>query len=432
MAGAPSRHKSLVLLAGVIILQVVLLAVQIKRDSQGRLLRVWTVGAVSPFERAGAKGIGNIRGTWSHYFALQNTSRDNEQLRRENDALKLQVNQLQSKAAEADRLAALLNFRQGQLSVPMLAARVIGTSADTASQTVYLDRGERDGIRRNMGVITPDGVVGKVIESYRDTAQVLLLTDKESGVGAMLADSRIQSPVGGTGEPLLSMKYIPTDDAVSMGEHVVTSGMDRIFPRDLPVGIVIEIKTGRPFQQVRLRESMINDAFDLRLAETHIEVHKFRSGAIVAAVILSLMLQAFVPVYIPKFATLDLPLLVTIYFGLSRRNPSTGLLLGMVIGLLQDSLSGPTVPLGLYGIAKTIIGYLASSIGARLDTEHPAARFALTMSFFVVHQGFITLTRRLLLAEPEPWFTLRLAIAAAVNAVVAVVLFVLMDRLRKS
>jgi rod shape-determining protein MreC len=253
MAGIPSRHKSLVLLAGVIILQVVLLAVQIKRDSQGRLLRVWTVGAVSPFERAGAKGIGNIRGTWSHYFALQNTSRENEQLRRENDDLKLQVNQLQSKAAEADRLAALLNFRQAQRNVPMLGARVIGTSADTASQTIYLDRGERDGIRRNMGVITPDGVVGKVIESYRDTAQVLLLTDKDSGVGAMLADSRIQSPVGGTGEPLLSMKYIPTDDTVNVGEHVVTSGMDRIFPRDLPVGVVAEIKTGRPFQQVRVR-----------------------------------------------------------------------------------------------------------------------------------------------------------------------------------
>ena len=255
MAGIPSRHKSVVLLAGVIILQVVMLAVQIKRDSQGRLLRVWTVGAFSPFERAGAKGIGNIRDTWSHYFALQNTTRDNEQLRRENDALKLQVNQLQSKAAEADRLATLLNFRQAQRNVPMLAARVIGTGADTGSQTVDLDRGERDGIRRNMGVITPDGVVGKVIESYRDTAQVQLLTDKYSGVGAMLADSRIQSPVGGTGEPLLSMKYIPTDDTVSVGEHVVTSGMDRIFPRDLPVGIVTEIKTGRPFQQVRVRPS---------------------------------------------------------------------------------------------------------------------------------------------------------------------------------
>ena len=252
MAGIPSRHKSVVLLAGVIVLQVLLLAVQIKRDSQGRLLRVWAVGAVSPFERAGAQGILNMRGTWSRYFALQNTSRENEELKRENDTLKLRVNQLQSKAAESDRLAALLNFRQSQRDVPMLAARVIGTGAD-ASQTIYLDRGERDGIRRDMGVITPDGVVGKVIESYRDTAQVLLLTDKYSGVGAMLSDSRIQSPVGGTGEPLLTMKYIPTDDTVNVGEQVVTSGMDHIFPRDLPVGTVAEIKTGRPFQQVRVR-----------------------------------------------------------------------------------------------------------------------------------------------------------------------------------
>jgi len=177
---------------------------------------------------------------------------------------------------------------------------------------------------------------------------------------------------------------------------------------------------------------MMNDAFDLRLAETHIEVHKFRAGAIVGATFLALMLQAFIPVYIPKFAVLDLPLLITIYFGLSRRNPSTGLLLGMFTGLLQDSLSGPTVPLGLYGIAKTIIGYLASSIGARLDTEHPAARFATTMIFFVVHQGIVTLTRRVLLAEPEPWFTLRLLIAAALNAVVAVLVFAFLDRLRKS
>lgn len=253
MAGIPSRHRSLVLLAGVLLLQVVLLAVQIKRDSQGRLLRVWTVGAVSPFQRAGAKGIGNLRGTWSHYFALQNASRENEQLRHENDELKLKLSQLQGKAAEADRLAELLNFRQSQHNVPMLTARVIGTSADTASQTIYLDRGERDGIRRNMGVITPDGVVGKVVESYRDTSQVLLLTDKDSGVGAMLADSREQSPVGGTGEPLLSMKYIPTDDTVNVGERVVTSGMDRIFPRDLPVGTIAEIKAGRPFQTVRVK-----------------------------------------------------------------------------------------------------------------------------------------------------------------------------------
>ncbi|HXT77788.1 MAG TPA: rod shape-determining protein MreC [Candidatus Eisenbacteria bacterium] len=255
MVAIPSRHKSLVLLTGVILLQILLLAVQIKRDSQGRLIRVWTVGAVSPFQRAGASGIGGIRGVWNHYFALQNASRENERLRSENDTLKLQINQLQSRAAEADRLARLLNFRQAHQNVPMLGARVIGTSADTASQTVYLDRGERDGIRRNMGVITPDGVVGKVIESYSNTSQVLLLSDKDSGVGAMISESRIQSPVGGVGEPLLSMKYVPNDDEVNLGQHVVTSGMDRIFPRDLPVGTVSQIKSGNPFKQIRIRPS---------------------------------------------------------------------------------------------------------------------------------------------------------------------------------
>ncbi len=253
MVAIPSRHKSLVLLAGVVVLQILMLAVQIKRDSQGRLIRVWTVGAVSPFERAGSNGFGWVRDTWRHYFALQNTTRENEQIRRENDALKLQLSQLQGKAAEADRLAALLNFRRSHAQAPMISARVIGVSMGTASRTIQLDRGERDGIRKDMGVITPDGVVGKVVETYPNEAQVLLLTDKDSGVGAMLADSRIQSPVGGQGEPLLVMKYVPNDDTVNLGERVITNGMDRIFPRDLPVGTVAEIKSGNPFKQIRIK-----------------------------------------------------------------------------------------------------------------------------------------------------------------------------------
>jgi rod shape-determining protein MreC len=253
MVGIPSRHKSLFLLAGVVLLQVLMLAVQIRRDSQGRLIRVWTIGAISPFQRAGTYGVGNIRGVWNHYFALRNTSRDNEQLRRENDQLKLQITQLQSKAVEAERLAELLKFRKAHEEIPMIGARVIGAGAGTASMTIDLDRGERDGVRKNMGVITPDGVVGKVVETYADTSQVLLLTDKDSGVGAMLADSRIQSPVGGTGEPLLVMKYVANDDTVNLGQRVVTSGMDRIFPKDLPVGTVADIKAGNPFKQIRVR-----------------------------------------------------------------------------------------------------------------------------------------------------------------------------------
>ena len=175
----------------------------------------------------------------------------------------------------------------------------------------------------------------------------------------------------------------------------------------------------------------MNYTYELRSGGTHIEVHKFFPGAIIVVTVAALVLQASFPVYFPRLEILDLPLLVTIYFGLSRRNPSTGLLLGTAIGLAQDALSGPTVPLGYYGIAKTIAGYLASSIGARLDTEHPAARFALIYVFFVVHQAILVLTRRLLLAQPESWINAHLAIAAGVNALVGTVLFLVLDRLRR-
>ena len=112
LVAIPSKHKSLTLLAGVLLAQLLLLAVQIKRDSRGRLIRVWAISAAYPFERSGAWGFGKVRGVWTHYFALQTTERENEALRVENDALKLTISQLQSRAAEADRLAGILGFKQ--------------------------------------------------------------------------------------------------------------------------------------------------------------------------------------------------------------------------------------------------------------------------------------------------------------------------------
>ena len=256
MVGIPSRHKSLALLAGVLLLQVLMLAVQVKRDSRGRLIRVWTVTAVTPFEKGGAWGFGWIRTVWDHYFALQGTTRQNEALRQENDALKLTISQLQGKAAEADRLAVLLNFRKAHDKVPMVMARVIGASAGTASRTVEIDRGERDGIRRNMAVITPDGAVGKIIEAFHDNAQVLLLTDKDGGAGAMLVQSRSQGPVKGNGDPTLSMSYVANEEEVHVGDKIVTSGMDKIFPRDVPIGTVVDVKPGNTFKQIRVKPTV--------------------------------------------------------------------------------------------------------------------------------------------------------------------------------
>ncbi len=253
MIAIPSRHRSLVLLAAVVLSQVLLLATQIKRERQVRLIRVWAVAMITPIQRAGSWTLDRLHGGWSNYVALRHTRRENQELRSEVERLQLRNSQLESRAAETDRLAGLLGFRQAHGAVPMLAARVISSSADASSRTVYINRGEKSGVRRNMGVITPAGVVGKVIEVYRDTAQVLLLTDKDGGAGALLASSRTQSPVGGLGEPLLMMKYVSNDEQVPIGERVLTSGQDRIFPKDLPVGTVVEVKPGSPFKVIRIK-----------------------------------------------------------------------------------------------------------------------------------------------------------------------------------
>jgi len=245
----------LTLLAGVIIAQVLLLAVQIKRERQVRLIRVWAVEMISPLQRIASWAIYGVENGWGGYIGLRRAQKDNEALHAEMDRLKVRNAELEGRALEADRLAALLNFRDAHSEVPMLAARVIGGSPDSNSLLLYINRGSRDGIHRDMGVITPDGVVGKILAVYPDASQVLLLGDKESGVGALLADTRTQGPVRGTGEPQLSLDYISNDEKVSVGEAVLTSGQDRIFPKDLPVGTVVEVTPDRksPFMRIRVK-----------------------------------------------------------------------------------------------------------------------------------------------------------------------------------
>jgi rod shape-determining protein MreD len=166
-------------------------------------------------------------------------------------------------------------------------------------------------------------------------------------------------------------------------------------------------------------------------SDSNIEVHKYYSGTVLVTAFLALVLQAFLHKYGRWAELVDLPLLITVYFGVSRRNPVTGMFLGAAVGILQDALSHDN-PIGLFGIAKTIIGYLASTVGARIDTQHPIARLSLIFIFFHIHQFVFAITQRVLLNHSEPFFTLRLLLNSVVTAVFGVVLFALLDRLRRS
>jgi rod shape-determining protein MreC len=255
MIALPSRHKSLTLLATVVVTQVLLLAVQIKRDRQVRLIRVWALELISPLQRIGSWTVNGAAHGWGGYIGLRTAQKDNDAMRAEMDRLKVRNAELEGRALEADRLEALLKFHDAHPETSMLAAHVIGASPDSGSEVLNIDRGSRDGLRRDMGVITPDGVVGKILAVYPDVSQVLLLGDKESGVGALLSDTLTQGPVKGTGEPLVSLDYISSDEKVTVGEAVLTSGQDRIFPKDLPVGTVVDFSSDpkSPFMKIRVK-----------------------------------------------------------------------------------------------------------------------------------------------------------------------------------
>jgi rod shape-determining protein MreC len=253
METAPGRRSAL-LLAAVVGLQVLLLAFQVRRREGGpRLLSVWVAEAYAPAARWATTTVGWCRQLWRNYLALRGAREENQRLRAQMAALQLQLNLLAARAAEADRLSRLLDFRRSRVDLPVLAARVISASPAASARVIYIDRGALDGVQRDMGVVTPDGVVGKILEVYPSSAQVLMITDRLSGVGALLADTRTQGVVRGTGGPYLVLDYIVSDEPVHPGQRVVTSGLDRIYPKDLPVGTVVSCRPSSPFQVIEVR-----------------------------------------------------------------------------------------------------------------------------------------------------------------------------------
>ncbi len=146
----------------------------------------------------------------------------------------------------------------------------------------------------------------------------------------------------------------------------------------------------------------------------------------VLAPVLALGLQSYVPVHLPIFAMLDLPLMVVIYFAMARRSPMGATIGGALMGLAQDALTHQ--PLGVFGIAKAVVGYVAASLGVRIDTESHGTRLLLTFLFILLHNAIDWVLVRHLLAQPLVWNWLHELLRAVINALIAVMLFALLDR----
>jgi rod shape-determining protein MreC len=250
------RYRNVTILAAAVFIQLVGLAVQIKRrseDDSTRLIRVWAVTAVTPFEKAIVHLQSGVTGIWHNYFYLRGVRQENRQLQEQIQQMQLEQVRLKQDAEQAHRLQALLGFKEQFIS-KTVAAQVIGSSGSEQSRLVYIDKGSDDGIKTGMPVITASGVVGKVSNvTNGSTSQVLLINDQNSGVGTILQQSRLQGVVKGRTSGELVLDNIMSEEEVKPGDQVLTSGGDLIFPKGLPVGTVAKVKKGNEFLQVTVR-----------------------------------------------------------------------------------------------------------------------------------------------------------------------------------
>ncbi|MBV9608324.1 MAG: rod shape-determining protein MreD [Acidobacteria bacterium] len=161
-----------------------------------------------------------------------------------------------------------------------------------------------------------------------------------------------------------------------------------------------------------------------------IEVHSFGILPTIAIPLVAIVVQAFLPLRWHALAMFDLPLIVTVFFAVARRSQVAGLLTGAVIGLLQDALTHQ--PLGLYGIAKTVVGYGASSLGVRIDVDNPGTRLLVTGGFYIVHQFVYLLVARNILGHSMEFLWGRTALAALLNGLLAVAVFAVLDRFKRN
>jgi rod shape-determining protein MreC len=253
-----ARHKNATILAVVLMAQILGLATQIKRPTESgpvRLIRQWAVALVTPFERGLVHSEQGIRHAWRDYFYLRGVRHENVELREQIEAMRLEQIRMEQDAAQARRIQALLQFKEQYIS-QTVAAQVIGSSGSETSRIIYIDRGSNQGIESNMAVITPEGIVGKVLRVYPSTSQVLEITDQTSGVGATLVKSRLQGILKGQPDGSPHLAYIMADESVVPGEDVITSGGDRIFPKGLTIGKVASVSPGKDlFLNVRVTPS---------------------------------------------------------------------------------------------------------------------------------------------------------------------------------
>ncbi len=262
-----ARFKNALVLIALLLAQTIALAIQVRRPVESgaadgakvTLARSWVVAVVTPVERMFLNAGHGIRSTWANYIDLQHVRQHDLDLQHQIDSLRIQQAAIAEDAIQGHRLQALLAFQQRYIA-STVAAQVIGTSGTDLSRVLYIDKGAADGLKPDMPVITPDGIVGKIRDVFPQsaphTAQVLLINDQTSGAGVLLANTRVRAIIRGTSGGSVQIGNLTPDDRIKPGEPVLTSGGDQVFPRGLPVGTIESVAPDpehQPYTAIRVK-----------------------------------------------------------------------------------------------------------------------------------------------------------------------------------
>ncbi len=230
----------------VVVLEVLLISWQVQTSTGTRALNAAAFGVVSQIQLGASRIFSFVRGGWDGYFWLRGTYQENQQLKRQVSDLELLLQQQQALARRGAELEELLELRQST-SLRTMAASVIAADTTGGFQFVTVDRGSQDGLHQNMAVISARGVVGRIVDQQPSlfTAKVQLLIDRTAGAGAVVERSNAGGVVvGQEGDPPLRMDFVSNLADVKVGDRVVTSGLDGIYPRGFAIGVVEKVSNG--------------------------------------------------------------------------------------------------------------------------------------------------------------------------------------------
>lgn len=331
-----NRSHAKYLLACLLLGQFVLLAYQVRRPDAGgvRLVRLWSFDAILPLERATQRTFTHSRGFFQNYVDLRGVNQQNQALRSRVAELELQNQQLREAARELPGLETLLGFQRA-LHLKTLAAAVISGGASADAQAIYLDRGSTSGLNRNMAVITPDGLVGKITQVMASATQVLLITDPQSGAGALVGPAGVHAVARGAGAGRVELRQILKDEPVAVGASVVTSGEDQVYPKGVPIGTVISVapSTDGIFKSAEIRlAANLGRLEQVLVVTTAVSAPAESQAGLTAADVRQAQLPAL-PAYISSTGQWPQPATTTVTAAPADTPPAEG-----------DALGGPAKP----------------------------------------------------------------------------------------